>query len=172
MTYEFSTRKVPSMDILFIRDEINSDAVPAFLGAAFPELYGQVGRQGIAAAGPPFVVYHAFGPDRIDAQVCAPVSGPAHAEGRVQAGTIAAATVVRTLHVGRYEDLGAAYAALAEWVSDHGLAPAGPIRERYLTGVGDDLPPEAYRTELDQPVEPATVASPAGEERRDEVGVG
>ena len=172
MTYEFSTHEVPAMDVLYVREAIEPNSMAAFLGGAFANLYAHVGRHRIATAGGPFVIYHAFGPERIDAQVCAPIAGPVPAEGRVQVGTVPAATVVRTLHVGRYEDLGGAYAALSEWVADHGLVAAGPIREHYLTGVGDAVPPEAYRTEIDQPVAPAAVSTPAGDAPRTPVGVG
>jgi effector-binding domain-containing protein len=171
MAYEFTTHEIPAMDILFVRDAVAADGFPAFLGGAFPELYAHVERHRITPAGHPFVIYHAFGPDRIDAQVCAPILGPASGGGRLQIGTIPAATVVRTSHVGRYEDLGSAYAALSEWVADHRLTPGGPIRERYLTGVGDGVPPEAYRTELDQPIEPAPVVS-ATDAPQAPVGVG
>ena len=171
MAYQFTSHDTPALRILFVRDAIEPDGFPAFLGGAFPELYAHIARHEITPAGHPFVIYHAFGPDRIDAQVCAPIAGPASGEGRIQVGSIPAAPVVRTLHVGRYEDLGSAYAALGEWIADHGLTPVGPIRERYLTGVGDGVPPETYRTELDQPIEPAPVGS-ATEVSRAPVGVG
>ncbi len=153
MPYEFTTHEIPAMDILSIREHVEPDRFPGFLGGAFPELFTHVGRHGIVATGQPFVIYHAFGPELIDAEVCVPVIGPAPTEGRIAASALAAATVIRTLHVGPYEELGGAYAALSEWVDDHGYQAVGPIRERYLTGIGDDVSPSDYRTELDMPVE-------------------
>ena len=173
MTYECTIHEIPDLPILSIRDQVDPDAFPAFLGGVFPELFGHVGRHGVIAAGHPFVIYHAFGPELIDAEVCVPVSGPAPVDGRILARTLAAATIVRTLHVGPYEELGSAYAALGEWVGDHGYHAAGPIRERYLTGVGDDVPPSTYRTELDMPIIPATAEVDAPTvESRPPVGVG
>lgn len=156
MTYEFATHHIPETEILSIRDQVEPDTFPAFLGRVFPELFGHVGRHGVIATGHPFVIYHAFGPELIDAEVCVPVAGPVAPEGRIEARTLPEATVVRTVHVGPYEELGAAYTALTEWVDDHGYVGVGPIRERYLTGVSDDVPPSEYRTELDQPIGPVT----------------
>jgi effector-binding domain-containing protein len=161
MTYEFATHQVPATGIISIRDQIASDSLPAFLGGAFPELFTFAVRHGVATIGPPFVLYHAFGPDGIDAEVCVPGAAPGPTDDRIRSRTLPACEIVRTLHVGPYEGLGSAYAALTEWVTDHGYACAAPVRERYLTGVTDDVPPSAYRTELDMPIEPAaTTAAP------------
>lgn len=159
MTYEFATHQVPATGIISIRDQIAPDALPAFLGGVFPELFAFVGRHGVAATGHPFVMYHAFGPDLIDAEVCVPVAAPGPADERIRSRTLPACEIVRTLHVGPYEDLGSAYAALTDWVADHGYVSHAPIRERYLTGVTDDVPPSAYRTELDMPIEPAATTT-------------
>ena len=69
-------------------------------------------------------------------------------------------TVARTLHVGPYEDLGAAYRALTEWIDRNGLEAAGPVQERYLNGPGDGATPAEYRTEVEIPVVPGAVAVP------------
>jgi effector-binding domain-containing protein len=153
MTYEIATHEIPEMEIISIRDKIAPDAIPAFLGGAFSDLFGYVERHGVVATGHPFVMYHAFGPDQIDAEVCVPVTAPGPLDARIKARTLPAANVVRTLHVGPYEDLGQAYAALTEWIGDHGYVSVAPVRERYLTGVTDDVPPSGYRTELDLPVD-------------------
>lgn len=167
MTYEFATHHITDSAILSIRDQVPADAFPAFLGVAFPELFEHVGRHGIAVTGHPFVIYHAFGPDDIDAEVCVPVAGPAPVGGRVGARTLAGGTIVRTLHVGPYEELGSAYAALQEWVGDHGYVAVGPHRERYLNGPDVDVPPSEYRTEVDLPVESVTAQGGADEPARD-----
>jgi effector-binding domain-containing protein len=173
MTYEFTTHEIVEQQVLSIRDRVEPDAFPAFLGGAFPELFTHVGRHGAVPTGHPFVIYHAFGPELIDAEVCVPIAGRAPIDGRITMHSLPATTVIRTLHVGPYEELGSAYAALSEWVADHGLVATEPVRERYLVGVGDDVPPETYRTELDQPVAPLE-ATPedSGTAARPTVGVG
>lgn len=58
------------------------------------------------------------------------------------------------LHVGPYEDLGAAYAALEDWIRQRGYEIAGPFQERYLNGPGDGVTPSDYRTVVEIPVRP------------------
>ena len=166
MPYEFALHQVPEMTILTIRQSVDEAGFPGFLGAAFPELFTHTGSHGVIVTGHPFVIYHAFGPDAIDAEVCVPVAGPAPEAGRITARTLPAATVVRTLHVGPYDELGQAYAALEAWAGDHGFAAAGPHRERYLNGPDATSSPADYRTEIDMPVIPVEaeqkVAQPVG----------
>ena len=170
MTYEFEIHRMPEMGIISIREGVDEATFPTFLARAFPELFEHVGRHGVIAIGHPFVIYHAFGPERIDAEVCVPVAGPAPVDDRIKAHVLPETTIVRTTHVGPYEELGTAYQALSEWVDDHGYAAAGPIRERYLTGPSLEVPPSEYRTEIDMPIQP--VAVEAGVEGPETVAVG
>ena len=95
--------------------------------------------------GEPFVIYHAFGPDSIDAEACLPVPTAVRTRENIEYRELPAVTVVETLHVGPYDELGQAYQALTEWIEDHGFEAAGPVRERYLNEPGPDVPPSAYR---------------------------
>ena len=56
MTYEFTTHEISTQQVLSIRDQVEPDAFPAFLGGAFPELYTHVGRHGAVPTGHPFVI--------------------------------------------------------------------------------------------------------------------
>lgn len=170
MTYGFAIHRIPEMPIISIREQVDEVGFPAFLARAFPELFTHVGQHGVIATGHPFVIYHAFGPDRIDAEVCVPVAGPALVDDRIKAHVLPETMVVRTLHVGPYDELGRAYQALGEWAADHGYAPAGPHREHYLTGPDLEVPPSEYRTEIDMPITP--VAETAESSPPEPVSVG
>ena len=160
MTYEMSVVEVPDMRVLAIRGTHRAEDVPAFLQASFDELFGHLGRVGVQPAGPPFVLYHAFGPDGVDADVCVPVAGPVETTGRIEAHELPGVTCVRTLHVGPYAALSGAYSELSEWVDDHGYRPDGPVRERYLNGPGETTDPSAFRTEIEMPVALASSPEP------------
>ncbi len=69
-------------------------------------------------------------------------------------------TVARTLHVGPYEALGGAYDAVTDWIRGRGFELAGPMRERYLNGPGDNVTPAEYRTEVEIPVVAAAASVP------------
>jgi effector-binding domain-containing protein len=160
MEYVIAAREVGPQTVFSIRDRRASPDIPGFLSEAFGELFGRLSLLGVRPAGHPFVIYHAFGPAEIDAEVCVPIAEVASATGRIRSRELPAVTVARTLHVGPYEDLGAAYRALTEWINRNGLEAAGPVRERYLNGPGDGATSTDYRTEVEIPVAPAAVAIP------------
>jgi len=161
MEYVIGTRELGPQVVFAIRDRHAPPDIPGFLSGAFGELFGRIGLLGIRPAGHPFVIYHAFGPSEIDAEVCVPITEAASATGRIQSRELPAMTVARTLHVGPYEELGAAYRALTEWIDRNRLEAAGPVQERYLNGPGDRVPPAEYRTEVEIPIVPTAVAMPA-----------
>ena len=160
MDYLIATHELGPQFVLSIRERRASPEIPGFLSGAFGELFGRIGLLGVQPAGPPFVIYHAFGPTDIDAEVCVPIVEGISTTGQIRSRELPAMTVGRTLHIGPYEDLGAAYRALTEWINRNGLEAAGPVQERYLNGPGDHATPAEYRTEVEIPVAPAAVTVP------------
>ncbi len=157
MTYEITRRDVPAQAIVSIRERLAVSELPAFFGRAWGDLYHHLQLLGVQPAGGPFALYHAFGPDGIDTEACVPYAGDLTASGRIRARLLPAATVAETLHVGPYDELTKAYDALHEWVARQGLESAGPHRELYLNEPGPDLPPSAYRTVIQVPIQEVAV---------------
>jgi effector-binding domain-containing protein len=122
------------------------------MGGAFGEVYGYLGAQGVEGQGPPFVVYHGapVEDDPFDIEVCAPVTAPIDPPAGWQLEELPAGTFATLLHVGPYDAIGASYEAMFAWVGAHGLAPAGPPREVYLSEPG--TPPDQIRTIVELPV--------------------
>ena len=159
MDYEVTTLDAPEQAVVSIREQRPQDDLPAFLRGAFAELFGYLRELRVAPAGPPMVLYFGFGPDGVDAEVCVPIATTVAPRGRVGSRSLPAMTVARTLHVGRYEELRAAYAAVSTWAQSRGFEVAGPFQERYLNGPGDGVTPSEYRTEIEVPVARAAVAA-------------
>jgi effector-binding domain-containing protein len=157
MDYMITTHHVEPQPIVSIRDRRKQDALPEFIKTAIPELLGRLRLLGVGPSGPPFVIYHEFGPEGIDAEVSVPIDDPVAAAGRIERRVLPAMTVARAVHVGPYEKLGDAYAALWNWIRGHGLETAGPVQERYLNGPGDGVASSEYRTEIEMPVVAAPV---------------
>jgi effector-binding domain-containing protein len=160
MVYEIATHHVEPQAIVSIRGRRQQDDLPAFIRAAFSDLLGRLRLLGVSPSGPPFVIYHGFGADGIDAEVSVPIDQSVTATGKVESRVLPAMTAARTLHVGPYEKLGGAYAALTDWTADHGFESAGPIQERYLNGPGDCVASSEYRTEIDMPIVALMVGAP------------
>ena len=74
MDYRSSIHETDRQAIVSIRERHAASEMPAFLGRTFEILFQQLGRQGSAPAGPPFVIYHEFGLEAIDAEACIPVA--------------------------------------------------------------------------------------------------
>lgn len=161
MEYVIATRELGAQDVFSIRDRLAPTEIPTFLQGAFGELFGRLGLLGVEPAGHPFVIYHAFGPSEMDAEVCVPIAQPASATGRMVSRQLPALTVARTLHVGPYEELGAAYRALTDWIERNGFQTSGPVQERYLNGPGEGVGPAEFRTEVEIPIVRAAAAVPA-----------
>ncbi len=160
MDYPVATYQIGSQPIVSIRARTSQTDLPRLLQAAFAELFGRLGTLGVNPSGPPSVIYHEFTPDGVDAEVCVPIRSAVVGEGRIQSRVLPPMTVARTIHVGRYEDMEGAYAAVADWITRHGLEAAGPVQERYLNGPGDAATPLEYRTEVEIPVVPAAAPIP------------
>jgi effector-binding domain-containing protein len=158
MGYTIAVHELAAQPIISIRGRHAQAKIPEFLGRSFGLLFGHLKLLGIEPAGPPFVIYHAFGPAGTDAEVCVPVATLVSATDGVQSRIIPAMTVARTIHIGPYEALGSAYDAVIEWIRGRGFELAGPMRERYLNGPGDNVSPAEYQTEVEIPV--VAVAAP------------
>lgn len=158
MDYLIDTHQLEPQAIISIRDRRRMDELPRFIQAAIPELFGRLGSLQITPSGPPFVIYHEFGAQDIDAEVSLPIGEPVDPDGTIESRVLPAMTVARTLHVGPYETLGDAYSALRNWITSRGFEIAGPVQERYLNGPGDTVASREYQTEIEMPVIPAVVA--------------
>jgi effector-binding domain-containing protein len=160
MDYMITTHHVEPQLIVSIRARRKQDALPGFIKTAIPELLGRLRLLDVGPCGPPFVIYHDFGAEGVDAEVSVPIDEPVVATGRIESRVMPPMTVARTAHVGPYEKLGDAYAALWNWIRGHELEVAGPIQERYLNRPGDRVASSEYRTEIEMPVVPLVVAAP------------
>lgn len=160
MKYRIATHEIEPQLIVSIRERHPMDDFPAYVGRAFGALFGHVELSGVAPAGMPMVIYHDFGPDGVDAEVCLPIAFDLPYSTEFQTRVLPASTVAQTRHVGPYDKLDKAYAAIMAWIPKHGFDVAGPIQERYLNSP-DEVPPTAYETEIEVPIVPVAVASPA-----------
>jgi effector-binding domain-containing protein len=157
MVYEVSLRDMPDQRIISVRGRVVRPALPVFIIRSLDDVRHHLRLLGVGAIAGPFVIYHRFGPNLVDAEVCVPVAGDILAVGRFATRLLPGATVARTVHVGPYEELGAAYAALIRWIGPRGFDAAGPVRERYVEGPGGEALPADYRTVIDLPVARAAV---------------
>lgn len=161
MPYQITTRHVPDEPVVSVRGRTSVDDLSPFVGTTIGHLLGDLGRVGVTPAGPILIVYHEFGPDGVEAEVCVPVAPTVDAAALTAAGltvhVLPGVMVAETTHVGSYEDLSGAYAAIATWIAEHDRESIGPARERYLAGPGEGIPETAYVTRIEFPISEALV---------------
>ena len=152
MTYEIALREVPEQPIVSIRERVSESDMPGFIGRCYGQLYSRLGSFGVTPSGPPMVIYHAFGPDLIDAEVCVPVDMVVPTPAPFVSRALPATHVASTLHVGPYNELGKAYDALNEWITQHEYQASDPVYVRYLTQPGRNVPESEYQTIIEMPI--------------------
>jgi effector-binding domain-containing protein/DNA-binding transcriptional MerR regulator len=152
--YEIHLRETVPQLAAAIRGRAAWAELGPFVEASLMDVFRVAGDQGVRFAGPAYAIYHHADSSEaeVELEVGMPVAEQVEAAGRVVAITVPGGLVAATVHRGRYEDIGPAYRALAEWIADHGHETAGPPREMYLVGPDQVQDPGALRTEIAWPV--------------------
>jgi DNA-binding transcriptional MerR regulator len=152
MPYQVAVRQEGPCDVVCVAARTSLATIVQTIGECFGELMGYVQEHGLQMAGPPFIAY----PDRIHEEegtieCCFPIAGAAEPQGRVEPRHYAGGPVAWTRHVGPYDQVGAAYAALDAWVAENERQVAGPPREVYLNDP-QTTAPEDLLTEVVWPL--------------------
>lgn len=161
MTYDVRMADLQEQHVAMVCGRITMDRIADFLGGAFAEVMAAASAQGLHPSGPPFARYRFVGeqgappvagggPVELDIEAGFPLSGTVTATGRVEPSTLPGGHVATTMHVGSYADLGAAYDATQQFLTDEGYEVAGAPWECYLDGPEVAEP----RTEVFMPCRP------------------
>ena len=155
MPYEVTVKEIPAQHVAVLRTRVTAQTIGDDVGAAFGVLMGAVGQSGAGFAGPPFLVMTEVvdadggaGAIEVGIPVATPFTGCDGVTGEERPAHLVAATV----HRGRYDEEGPAYAAVEQWVQAHGHTSTGAPREVYLTSPMDTPDPADYLTEVQFPI--------------------
>ncbi|MDR1710348.1 MAG: MerR family transcriptional regulator [Propionibacteriaceae bacterium] len=88
----------------------------------------------------------------MDIEICQAVTGPGQDGDGYEFKQLPPVTVASVLHRGPYEDLGAAYAYLVDWVETNGYRIAGDWREAFIDGVWNKDSAQDWLTEVQMPI--------------------
>jgi AraC family transcriptional regulator len=152
MAYSIETKELSSRPVLLIRKRVKRSGLAAALGELYGRIFQYAQQSGAALAGPPFTRYLEWGPGLIHIEAGMPVAVNVPGEGEIVAGTLPSGPAASTVHTGPYEALHDAHAAVELWIADHGLAPAGPPWESYITDPADYPNPADWKTEIFWPL--------------------
>ena len=107
-----------------IRLTIPREEIRKVMGPGYHELMSTIEAQGLKPAGPWFSHHFKMDPKVFDFEIGVPVDAPVEPQGRVQAGELPAAKVVRTVYRGGYEGLPSAWGEFEAWIKTEGLETA------------------------------------------------
>jgi DNA-binding transcriptional MerR regulator len=153
-TLRVEQRSEPQLETGAISETIGLDDLGPWFQGALGELSATLVAQGVAAAGPPgsVIADDFFSEERGDITVFIPTAGALRPVGRVESRSLPPVELATIVHAGSHADIDRAYGSLAAYVSEHALAVAGPVRERYLVGRLDTADDNAWRTEIGWPI--------------------
>lgn len=154
-TYDVRMADLQAQPAAVVRGRATMDRIGEFLGGALSEVGQAVSAQGLDPTGPPFARYHfaeADGEPRVadggqvelDVEAGLPLARTPTPTGRVQSSVLPGGHVATTVHSGSSADVGAAYDAAAQFLTDEGYEVAGTPWEVYLDPPGAPAP----RTEV------------------------
>ena len=105
-----------------IRGAVTMDTMRS-IADRIPVIIGWLTDRGIPVAGAPFLRYWVIDMERrLDVEAGVPVAEPVDGDGEVSPGVLPAGSFATVTHVGPYEELVGATAALLTWADEHGLA--------------------------------------------------
>ena len=147
--YEVVIKEVEPQWVASVRERL-----PAYsgIGRLFGELYAYLGPMGAAGVGASRWHDGEYRETEVDGEAVVFLQRSVPASDRVKVYELPPCTMASTVHRGSYRTIGQTHAALMKWIEANGYRFAGPDREIYLQG-GGEQDNESYVTEIQLPVE-------------------
>ena len=132
---------------LAVRTRAPIQRLPQVVGQAYGAVFQYASQLGFQPSGAPFVAYHNMDMQDLDMEIGFPYAQKLPGKGNVVAGEIPGGKAAACLHVGPYDQLGAAYEALHKWMGANGYVPTGVAYEFYLNDP-QTTPPAELQTQV------------------------
>jgi len=153
MAYSVTKQELSPQPVLVVRRRVKRSEIAATIAEALPHIFLHAQQNGIALAGLPFTRYIEIGPGLVTMEPGMRVSSAAASgQGEVRADTWPGGLVATTTHMGPYDQLTDAYAAIEQWMEAEGLVPGGPPWESYVNDPGDYPDPKDWKTDIFWPL--------------------
>lgn len=151
MVYSCELLDRPAQPVLAIRTRARAQDLGQVIGPAYGAIIRYAGQMGAWPCGSPYVAYFNRDMQDLDLEIGFPFAAKLEGREPVVAGEIPGGRAAACLHVGPYQGLTEAYAALAAWMEENGYEAAGPAYEFYLNDP-QSTAPEALRTQIVFPI--------------------
>jgi len=135
------------INLISIRDTIALAEKNGSYGKVYDELVAFLEKNGGEFAGVPLVMYHLVTDSTLVMEWGAAVKGITEGNDRVTCRKVSMGNVLKSTHVGNYEDLPKTYKRMFTWLKKNGKQPAYPYWEFYITDPGT-LTPKQMKKQL------------------------
>ncbi|MFO7634873.1 MAG: GyrI-like domain-containing protein [Caldilinea sp.] len=135
----------PAQSTVAVRTRTPVSAMAAVIGPIYGRIMAYVGEMGAATTGAPFVAYYNMDMADLDIEVGFSVDRTLPGRGDLSSGALPAGDYATCMHIGPYDQVGPAYAALTAFVQQQGRTPTGVAYEFYFNSP-QDTPPEQLQT--------------------------
>ncbi len=163
MDYEVFIKEAPREHLASVRGVYPIAKLPEVMPREFGRIMAALKAEGVQPAGGALAIYHSWSEETVDVEIGFTIKGvffpqdvrsgaELHAEGGVRAGMVPGGKVVFTRHVGRYDEIAAAYEAIQSYAKAKGLGLADIMWEKYLTSMEDEPDLGRHVTEVYWPL--------------------
>jgi AraC family transcriptional regulator len=152
MSYEVFKRTLEPQSVLVLRKRVKRPEIAKAIGASLGRIVVHAQRTGATIAGQPFTRYLDWGPGVVTVEIGIPVTGKVAGADDIIASELPGGAVAMTTHVGPYEQLGAAHAAVQIWIEDNHGQPGGAPWELYVSDPANHPDPKDWKTEIYWPL--------------------
>lgn len=131
--------------------EVTED-IPQLIGQALFSVGRYAAELGVRPEGPPFVAYQGMNGHGMDMDIGFTFGQKVRGKNNIQAGEIPGGKSASCVHVGPYDKLGGAHAALHQWILKNSHCNTGISYEYYLNDP-EETPPDKLETLIVIPLE-------------------
>jgi AraC family transcriptional regulator len=165
MPYTVTKTQLTPQLVIVGRKRVKRSDIAATIGEVLPHFFQFAQQRGIALTGHPLTRYVDVGPGLITMEPGMRIASPGQdplqidpswlvpaGEAEVRSDTLPGGPAAMTVHMGPYDKLTDAYAAIQEWMESNGVAPAGAPWECYITDPAEHPNPADWKTEVFWPI--------------------
>ncbi|MEQ1856696.1 MAG: AraC family transcriptional regulator [Longimicrobiales bacterium] len=156
MSYAIEKKNQTPQPVLYVRRRVAREQIANTIGEALGLVFAYAQQHGVALSGHPLTRYPEVGPGMVTLEPSMRIASAAGLApgGDVQIQTLPGGPAAVTMHLGPYESLHEAYAALEVWIEGQGLVPSDAPWEDYITDPATTPNPSEWRTQVVWPVRP------------------
>lgn len=151
MDHQIDAQELSEQPTAVSTASLSVSEIGPWLGSVYGAVAQRLASEGAGPAGPPFARYRRLGDERFEVEAGFPAFEAIAALDDVGPSTLPGGPAAHTVHVGPYDGMEPAYAALDRWIRDHGFEPNGDPWEVYLSDPTSEPDPATWRTEIFAP---------------------